>query len=69
MSNQGIVPKRYLNRHETAEYLGCTYRWFFRSVEARQIPYTIVAGKAMYDVHVLDEWVASQQTTMGRAGA
>ena len=52
------VPRRLMDITEASLYIGLNVDTIYRMVSQRRIPFVKVGRRTMFDVHLLDEWLA-----------
>lgn len=56
-STTAAPPRRWLDRHEAADYLGVSLRWMKRSIDEGRLPRHKMGRLVRFDVRDLDAFI------------
>lgn len=61
MSDLNVNSNSWMTLEEAADYLRCSVRYLKEIVSNREIPFTMLAGKALFHKSKIDEWMFSKE--------
>jgi excisionase family DNA binding protein len=57
LSRNAPFPKRLMNAHEVADYIGTTHLNVYQMVSKRGIPFVKIGRSVRFDLHDIDPWI------------